>query len=181
MPSNSTSSELSTRPTSNATVISKLNIDTPVGNRWYTCTSDGQLEPGTYSKGSALVEVGDLCHMLLPLVYPEVHVCPILCFVFSSELEWDWFMPFHVLYRSLLKKPHTGKLHCLLKDIYGTMRCAYHGNCQNISEIVVDNDSDDWVCSWISKNSWIEFSNDIAGKVVFKFTLLFPFTIFLSL
>jgi hypothetical protein len=39
---------------------------------------DGQLEPVTYSKDSAPIEVYDLAHMIPPLVYPEVRVCPIL-------------------------------------------------------------------------------------------------------
>ena len=51
--------------------------------------SDGQLEPVTYSNDSAPIEVRDLAHMIPPLVYPEVHVCPILWFDFLQNL-WDW-------------------------------------------------------------------------------------------
>jgi hypothetical protein len=108
--------------------------------------SDGQLEQVTYPKDSAPVEVRDLAHMISPTVYPEVRICVIFIRTYEID-ECSLFMPFHVLlvYRSLLPKITycTCKLHCLPNNIYCTELCVYHGDFQNISKIVVDNNGDD--------------------------------------
>ena len=81
------------------------------------------------------------------------------------------------------KKSHTDKLHCLLKDIYGTMRLHTMETVRIFQRLLLTMMMIIFI-EFAVEFQWIlelNFSDDIAGKVVFKFTLLFPFTIFLIL
>jgi hypothetical protein len=63
------------------------------------------------------------------------------------------------------------KCHCLLINLHSSKCCAWHGDCQNISETVVDNDSDDnldWLCS--CNLQWtldLKFNDNIAEECVY--------------
>jgi hypothetical protein len=114
----------------------------------------------TYSKDSAPVEVRHLAHMIPPY--------------FPHSLIWIFFRTclrltsvrysynFMYLTDHYCQKSHTGKLHSLLKNIYCTQLCAYNGDCQNISDIVVKNITLQLQFQWILE---LSFSHDIAGKV----------------
>jgi hypothetical protein len=182
MPS-STSSEQGTRPTSNVTLWSLILLSATDG----ICRMTGQLEPVTYSKW-----IPRSCsHNLTYGISRSPYLCHSLICIFFRTYEIDecsLSMPFHVLlvYRSLLPKIAycTSKLHCLLNNIDCTELCVYHGDLQNISKIVVDNNGDDDNLDWICSCSFNEFFNWIflmilPGRCLSEFTLLFPFTFFL--
>jgi hypothetical protein len=184
MPSSTMSPEQGTRPTSNVTVTSQL---------WsliFLSATDGICRMISLSQWHIPKIQLQLKSAISLMVYPEVLICVILWFLISSELmrlmSVRYLCHFSCTVSVQIITYCTCKLHCLPNNIYCTELCAYNGDCQNISKIVVDNNGDDDNLDWICSCNFNEFFNWIflmilPGRCLSKFTLLFPFTFFLIL
>jgi hypothetical protein len=113
-----------TRSTSNVTVTAQFWTLILLSATDGTCRMVSLNHAVMYSTDSSPVEVHNLAYMIPPLVYPEVRVCPILWFVFSSELV-RLMSICHFMYctDNYCQKSHTGKLHCLLTSFTALSLC----------------------------------------------------------
>jgi hypothetical protein len=107
---------------------------------------------------------------------------PFSDFYFLQNL-WDWWV--FVIYAIPCTVPIiTAKNHIPVRYIIHCTELVYHGDCQNISETVFDNNNDDDNLDWICSCSFNEFLNWIflmiftGSMCLSKFTLLIPFTDF---